>query len=188
MARRSPPVPATATARTIAALRDLYEAYGRKDPSVFFGMLSRDVRFRIAAPRPHFRFAGPARGKAAVQRAIAQIAEDYEWQQFANRTVIGDGDRFFAVSGGRIKHRASGAVMTLELIDVIRVRNGKIVEFTEYFDSARVLALQGHDLSPPAAAARTGRKAGRRRSAGTTRKPRQPAARAALERPRRKPR
>ena len=92
---------------------------------------------------------------------IAQIAEDYDWLTFAPREVIGAGDRVIGVSGGRIKHRASGAVMTIELVDVVRLRGGKIVEFTEYFDSARVLALQGHDLSPPQPAAkpRSGRRA-----------------------------
>ena|SRR5689334_20192615 len=156
----------------VATLRGLYDAYGRKDPSVFFKLLSPDVRFRIAAPRAQFRFAGPVRGKAAVQRVVAQIAEDYDWLSFANRTVVGDGDRFFAVSGGRIQHRASGAVMTLELIDVIRVRGGRIVEFTEYFDTAGVLARQGHDLRPPAArpigaraaVRKTARKAKRKRN------------------------
>lgn len=150
--------PATrSAARTddAAALRALYAAYGRKDPSVFFGLLAPDVRFRIAAPRAQFRFAGPKRGPAAVQRVIAQIAEDYDWLTFANRELVGDRGHYVAISGGRLKHRKSGAVMTVELIDVIRMRGGKIVAFTEYFDSARVLALQGHDLAPPAAPART---------------------------------
>src|SRR3954452_15516453 len=109
------PTSAPPLERMITTLRGLYDAYGRKDPSVFFGLLSRNVRFRIAAPRAQFRFAGTARGKTAVQRVIGQIAEDYDWLTFANRTVVGDGDRFFAVSGGRIKHRGTGAVMELEL-------------------------------------------------------------------------
>src|SRR5215831_9774029 len=156
-ARKTAADPA-ATARNVAAMRAMYMAYGRKDPQPFFDLLSPSVRFAIAAPPAQFRFAGPKRGKAAVQRVIAQIAEDYDWLSFAPREVIGAGDRVIGVSGGRLKHRGSGAVMTVELVDVVRLRGGKIVEFTEYFDSARVLALQGHDLSPPAARATARRK------------------------------
>jgi ketosteroid isomerase-like protein len=159
-AKRSAP-DAAATARNVAAMRAMYTAYGRKDPAPFFDLLSPDVRFAIAAPRAQFRFAGPKRGKAAVQRVIAQIAEDYDWLDYKPREVIGAGDRVIGVAGGRIKHRASGAVMTIELVDVVRLSAGKIVEFTEYFDSARVLALQGHDLSPPKAGARPQRRARR---------------------------
>ncbi|MBI3513038.1 MAG: nuclear transport factor 2 family protein, partial [Proteobacteria bacterium] len=163
MAKQARPTaadPAT-TARNVAAMRAMYAAYGRKNPQPFFDLLSPAVQFCIAAPRAQFRFAGPKRGKAAVQRVITQIAEDYDWQTFAAREVIAAGDRVIGVSGGRLKHRTSGAVMTVELVDVVRLKNGKIVEFTEYFDTARVLALQGHDLSPPAARVRTARR-GRR--------------------------
>ncbi len=161
---KRPAAIAAATARNVAAMRAMYAAYGRKDPQPFFDLLSPRVRFCVAAPAAQFRFAGPKHGKAAVQRVIAQIAEDYDWLSFAPREVIGAGDRVIGVSGGRLKHRGSGAVMTVELVDVVRLRNGKIVEFTEYFDTARVLALQGHDLNPPAARAHT---AGRRQRTRT---------------------
>ena len=55
--------------RMITTLRGLYDAYGRKDPSVFFGLLSRDVRFRIAAPRAQFRFAESNRNVGSSTRA-----------------------------------------------------------------------------------------------------------------------
>ena len=57
------------------------------------------------------------------------------------REIIAQDNRVVALCGGRIKHRKSGRIVSIDLVDVIRLRNGKIVEFIEYFDSATILEL-----------------------------------------------
>jgi ketosteroid isomerase-like protein len=127
----------------IATLRNIYGAYGRKDPGPFFDAVSEELQLRIMAHPNHFTFGGLHKGKAGLQRAIARIAEHYDWLKFEARDFIAEGDRVVALTGGVVKHRATGKRMKLDLVDVVQFRDGRIAAFTEFFDTAYVLASHG---------------------------------------------
>jgi uncharacterized protein len=126
----------------LAVLQEIYKAYSNGNSDKFLSAIADDVRFGIVAQPKDFRFAGIRNGRRWAERVIAQINEDYQWLKYEVREFIVQGDRVVALTGGRVKHRASGAAMTVDLVDVLRMKDGKIVEFTEYFDTAGVLAKQ----------------------------------------------
>ena len=137
--------------RNLAVLGKIYKAYSRGNPDQLLSAMSEDVRFGLVAQQEHFRFGGVRKGKRWARRVISEINEDYHWLKYEVREYIAQKDRVVALTGGRVKHRASGRVMTVDLVDVVRMKDGKIVEFTEHFDTAGLLAKQ------------TGRKPGARR-------------------------
>jgi len=124
----------------VALMRSLYEAYSRKDPAPLFENLGEAVQFHFVAHPDHFTFAGSHAGKDGVQRALELIAQEYDWLVYQARDFIAEGDRVVALTDGVIQHRASGKELPMRMVDIIRIENGRIVEFTEFFDSAAMLA------------------------------------------------
>ena len=59
---------------TRAIVRELYDAYGRRDFERVAALIHDDIDWVIYAPMSVFPFAGPRRGRAAVLAAMAEIA------------------------------------------------------------------------------------------------------------------
>jgi uncharacterized protein len=148
----------------LAVLREIYDAYSSGSPDKLLNAMTDDVRFGLVAQRQHFRFGGIRNGRRWANRVISQINEDYQWLKYEVREFIAQGDRVVALTGGRVKHRASGVVMTVDLVDVFRMKDGKIVEFTEHFDTAGLLAKQAGRKPSARRAARKPRSARPRRA------------------------
>lgn len=126
--------------RNVQAFRAAIAAYSRHDPDPFFALMDDKVRFGIAAAPEQLRFGGIGTGVAWVRRVIREIAEDFEWLNYENRELIAERDWVIALSGGRIRDRASGAVLDADIVDVMRFKDGRIVHFVEYFDTALLAA------------------------------------------------
>lgn len=126
--------------RNVEAFRAAIAAYIRHDPEPFFALMDDAVRFGIAAAPEQLRFGGMGQGVAWVRRVIGEIAEDFEWLSYENRELIAERDWVIALSGGKIRDRASGVVLDADLVDVMRFRDGRIVHFIEYFDTALLAA------------------------------------------------
>jgi hypothetical protein len=140
----------------VALMRSLYEAYSRRNPAPLFETLSDAVQFHFVAHPDHFTFAGSHIGKDGVQRALELIAQEYDWLVYQARDFIAEGDRVVALTDGVIQHRASGKELPMRMVDIIRIEDGRIVEFTEFFDSAAMLA---NDMAHRAQRAAAGAKA-----------------------------
>lgn len=126
--------------RNVQSFRTAIAAYSRYDPEPFFALMDDKVQFRIAAAPEQLRFGGIGTGIAWVRRVIREIAEDFEWLSYENRELIAERDWVIALSGGKIRDRSSGAVLDADIVDVMRFKNGRIVHFVEYFDTALLAA------------------------------------------------
>ena len=116
-------------------LTKAYAAYGEGNGQPLLDAMAEDVTLELCVPVEAFRFAGPLRGKASVARAMQEIREDYDWVEYRLHDLLVQGDLAVALAGGRIRHRATSKAFDLSMVDVIRMRGGKIVDFKEYFDS-----------------------------------------------------
>src|SRR5208283_2455478 len=62
---------------TRAIVRELYDAYGRRDFERVAALIHADIDWVIYAPMPVFPFAGPRHGRTAVLAAMAEIAVSF---------------------------------------------------------------------------------------------------------------
>ena len=92
----------------------------------------------IYAPRHLFGFTGPRQGKEAVLAALGEIAKAYLLKDYVPKITIVDGDRAAVVSEVRFKQHETGRVLNFRLADVMRLRDGKIIEFEEFIDTIDV--------------------------------------------------
>jgi ketosteroid isomerase-like protein len=123
---------------TRAAVSGLYDAYVRRDFERVASYIHDDIKWVIYAPRKLFGFTGPRHGKKAVLEALGGIAKDYAIESYVPKITIVDGDRATVVSDVAFAQRSSGRTLNFRIADIMRLRDGQIVEFEEFIDSVDV--------------------------------------------------
>ncbi len=113
-----------------------YVAYHEGDAEPFFELIADHGVLRHVAPVVAFPFATPRRGAEGAKEMIGQILTDFQWLNFRAFELIAEDDLLVALTGGRLRHRASGREAAIHLADMIRFADGRIVEFVEFFDTA----------------------------------------------------
>ena len=122
-----------------AQIRHCYEAYGRHDVRPFLDSLAADASYVSAARSDDFGFAAPASGRDAVAATLTRIAADFELMSYDVDAVIGDGDSVAGLCRVAHRHRASGRVARTAKVDLFRMREGRVMQFYEFFDTLGVL-------------------------------------------------
>ena len=82
-----------------------------------------------------FPFAGQRHGRTAVLEALGSIAKDYSLERYEPRIVIVEGDRAAVMSEVAFKQRSTGRMLSMQLANFLRFRNGRLVEFREFMNT-----------------------------------------------------
>jgi ketosteroid isomerase-like protein len=127
-------------------LSGLYKTWNDSKGTInpFIEHFAEDVRWHsLADGGTGAEFSAKVSCKADVQRYFDMLGQDWTMNYHDMQDFIVDGDR--AVALGRISwtHRRTGKVAETLKADVIRFRDGKIAEVTEYYDTAAVFAAAG---------------------------------------------
>ena len=120
---------------TRVAVEQLYEAYARGDGERVAALIDDDIDWMIHGPVQVFPFEGPRRGKAEVLDVLAAIAKDYALERYRPEVIIVEDDRAAVMSDVAFKQRATGRTLRMRLVDLLRFRDGRVVEFREFSDS-----------------------------------------------------
>lgn len=120
---------------TRATVKALYDAYGRRDLDRVAALLHEDIDWVIFGPVGLFPFAGPRHGAAAVLRALGTIAEAFSLESYVPEIVIVEDDRAAVMADVSYKQRATGRTLRIRVGDFLRVRDGRVIEFREFFNT-----------------------------------------------------
>jgi ketosteroid isomerase-like protein len=123
-------LPVTQTTR--AVVTDLYAAYARRDFDRVAELIDDDVDWIIYSPVQVFPFAGHRRGKVAVLAALGDIAKEYMLERYVPQVIIVEADRAAVLSDVAFKQRSTGRIVTFQLANFLRFRDGRLVEFREF--------------------------------------------------------
>jgi ketosteroid isomerase-like protein len=82
---------------------------------------------------------GLRRGRAAVAEFFKQVAETTDFSSFEPQEFIAQGDQVVAVGKYAARMKPSGHTYASGWVMLFTVRNGKIVRFREYSDSAQLI-------------------------------------------------
>jgi ketosteroid isomerase-like protein len=124
-----------------ALVAEILRANGQGDLRPLFAALDEQVKWEAHAPPSYYRFGGSRSGRAGVVEAAAAIAAEYTVQRYDVKELVAEGETVWALSEASYIHNNK----PLKYITATRwvLRNGKIVEFNGFFDTAQVLAQQG---------------------------------------------
>jgi ketosteroid isomerase-like protein len=120
-------------------VHDLYAAYARGDSDRVAQLIDDDIDWIIHGPVQVFPFLGPRRGKAEVLKTLSDIADGYELIRYEPEIVVVDHDRAAALSNVAMRQRATSRMMSFRLVNFLRFREHKLVEFREFSDTFDVV-------------------------------------------------
>ena len=117
-------------------VQDAYAAFGRGDVKGILNQLSDNVEWFLPGSPEILPAAGRRQGHEQVAQFFSTIDETMEFANFTPEEFIAQGDKVVVIgrSSGRIK--TTGKPIESDWVHVHTVRDGKIVSFREYYDTA----------------------------------------------------
>jgi len=126
-----------------ALISQILRAYGQGDWRPLLNAIDDDVAWQSHASLPHYRFGGARRGHDGVTEALAQIATEYAIQRYDVKEIISEGNTVWAFSEGHYHHAHAKKLVVLQIVTRWVLRDGKIIEYDSFFDTAHVLIQLG---------------------------------------------
>lgn len=124
---------------THATVRELYDAYSRRDFERIAALIHDNIDWIIYAPVGVFPFAGARQGRAAVLKAMTGIADAFTLQSHTLEILIVDGDRAAVMADVGFEQRATGRLLRFRVANFLRLKDGRLIEFREFANTFDVV-------------------------------------------------
>jgi ketosteroid isomerase-like protein len=123
----------------VEVVRRAYENFKAGDIGALLGQMSEDVDWRLpeieGAP-----FAGARKGRGQVTEFFTSLADAQDSQSFEPREFVAQGDKVVALGTYNWRVKKTGREYGGDWAHAFTVRDGQIVCFHEYMDSAQAAA------------------------------------------------
>jgi ketosteroid isomerase-like protein len=128
------------TARNRARVEEIYGAYLRGDLPFVLDAMAEDVRWTSGEATSGAPWCGERVGRDGVAAYFAALRGECDIVGYEIGRVIVDGDWAAVTARVRAAFRRSGEVQELGKVDVMRLRDGLVAEFREYYDTSAIAA------------------------------------------------
>jgi hypothetical protein len=128
-------------AQNTKVVREAYAAFGRGDIAALLEMMADEIHWQpVIGTANYVPFSGARTGKASVAEFFKRVAETEDFQQFEPRELVAQGDTVVAIGSYRATAKATGRTFESDFVMVFTFRNGRVVAFREFTDSAALNA------------------------------------------------
>lgn len=128
----------------VATLKDAYQRWhDSRGGSVdhWMSICTDDISFgSLAQAAPEMRFAATYSNRDALRGYFEGLLGDWEMIHYTVDEFVAQGDSVFMKGSTAWRNKRTGRAVDTPKVDFWRFRNGKAVEFYEYYDTARVFA------------------------------------------------
>jgi len=126
--------------QNVDVVRRGYELFARKDIPNLLKLFDDSIEWRSPGPAD-LPTAGVRRGPQQVEKWFKDLNGVFEIERLEPQTFVADGDRVVALGTDTSRVRATGKLLEHESwAHAFTLRNGKVVRFDEYRDTAPVVA------------------------------------------------
>lgn len=127
-------------AQNTKVVQEAYAAFGRGDVQGILDRLDDSIVWKaVYGAGPHVPTAGERRGKPAIAEFFKQVAANVNFSRFEPKEFVATGDKVVAL-GHYTATTPIGKKFDSDFAMVFTLRNGKVVHFQEFTDSAAVNA------------------------------------------------
>ena len=128
----------------VSILREAYaqrlDAKGR-DCDCWMKIMADDVALgSLAEGSPEVPFTARRSSKSGVRAYLEDLMRDWEMISHTMDEFIAQDDRVAVIGRAIWRHKGTGKVADSRKVDIWRFRDGKAVDFEEYYDTARLIA------------------------------------------------
>ena len=121
----------------VEVVQQAYAAFGRGDIAALLDTFSNDIDWETPGA-PRVPYGGHYAGREDVARFFEELGKTAEFERFEPREFVAQGDKVVALGHYAGRGRNTGRPFATDWAMVFTVRNGKIVVFREYFDTANL--------------------------------------------------
>jgi ketosteroid isomerase-like protein len=114
-------------------LRELYAARLGGDLEALCRTFAKEARLEIAGTSYSSPMAIRAAGLVEIRSWLALLVKTFQLSDQEILSMIIDGEAAAVHWRARIRSKITGATVLTELVDVVRVREGRIASYTEFF-------------------------------------------------------
>jgi len=114
-------------------LRELYAARLGGDLEALCRTFAKDSRLEIAGTSYSTPMAIRAAGLGEIRSWLALLVKTFQLSDQEILSMIIDGEAAAVHWRARIRSKITGTTVLTELVDVVRVREGRIASYTEFF-------------------------------------------------------
>jgi uncharacterized protein len=124
-------------------VRKAYECFGKGDIDGLLALYSEDIKW--TTPKiDNAVYSGSRKGKEALAEFFDKLGDSEDFSNFEPKEFIAEGDKVVVIGEFAATVKATGNTYSAEWVHVSTVKDGKIAEFQEYFDTAE--ANKAHQL------------------------------------------
>lgn len=124
-----------------AVLVGIFQAWRRRDKAATLAFFAADAVYQMMLPTDVVPFGGETRGKASISDRLQTILDVFDTVRSDLVPGYGDGDCAHGTVSFCFRHRLTGEEIEGSMRQVIRVRDGLVVEFQEFHDLEKVRAF-----------------------------------------------
>lgn len=128
----------------VEVMRRVYERWHEskgEDVNSWFDAMDERVSFRsIGSGAAGLEFTSERKSRSEVRDYLEELVRDWQMIFYIVDEFIAQGDRVVMLGRCSWRFRATDKVFESPKADFTRLRDGKIVEFTEFFDTAKAIA------------------------------------------------
>jgi uncharacterized protein len=129
--------------KNINTVKDLYSAINRRDFPAILSYLDENIDWQSPATSTMVKeifWSKPRHGKGEVSAFFNEVRGKLTLDEMSYTTIIADGDCVVAEGTMRGSVNSTGCFFRANFAMVFTLRNGKIVHFRNYYDSAEIAA------------------------------------------------
>lgn len=126
----------------VRIVQEAYESFKRGDIQALLGTLADDIEWTTPGPTNTLPLAGQRRGREQVAEFFSLLDETQESQHFEPKEFIAQGDTVVVLGNYRWRVKSTGRTIESDWVHVFTVRDGKTMNFREYFDTAAAVEAQ----------------------------------------------
>ena len=137
----------------VRTIQEAYASFQRGDVQAVLNVLTDDVEWVTPGPTGILPLAGHRRGRDEVAQFFSLLNGSEEVEQFEPQQYVAQGNKVVAFVKYRSRIKSTGHTADADLVHVFTVRDGKIAEFREYYDTAAAVEAYRTTTEQGAAAA-----------------------------------
>ena len=127
----------------LALARRIVQGLSTNDMRPLIDALDDDVEWKSNSLPPYFRFGGQHLNRGGVMDLLAKVSSEYSFTRYEIDEVAEAGDAVWAISDVVAYHRPTGRTVSGRFAFRMTFRNGKLLTYEGFFDTAGVLQQQG---------------------------------------------
>lgn len=124
-------------ASNLEATKKAYALFKQGDiPTLVKDFVDDTCTWISPGPSNKLPWAGNFKGKKEVADFFARVAQNLDFAEFAPREMIEQGDTVVVVGTSSARAKRTGKTITDDWVHVFKYKQGKVVFFQEYTDTA----------------------------------------------------